>query len=189
MKNKKTVSGKMMVVMMSLMLVVGLVTGGTIAWLTSKTEQVKNTFTYGDINITLAETTGDKYTIIPGTNIEKDPKVTVQAGSEACWLFVKVDDSKWPGFKDDNKKVGYAIESGWDALDGEPGVYYRFVDATDAKAGVSYSVLQNDQIIVSNELTKEEASAAKTATLTFQAAAVQYENLTNVSTAYDEVKW
>lgn len=72
------------------MLVVGCAVGGTIAWLTATTEPVVNTFTYGKIKIELTETTGTEYKIIPGVNISKDPKVTVKADSEACWLFVKV---------------------------------------------------------------------------------------------------
>ncbi|MGN1231703.1 MAG: hypothetical protein ACI4TP_07365, partial [Anaerotignum sp.] len=43
-------------------------------------------YTYGDINIELEETTGTTYEIVPGNDLTKDPKVTVKAGSEDCWL-------------------------------------------------------------------------------------------------------
>lgn len=66
--------------------------GGTLAWLTDKTDPVVNTFTVGDINIELKETTTN-YKMVPGNTITKDPKVTVKANSEACWLFVKVEKS------------------------------------------------------------------------------------------------
>ena len=70
--------------------------GGTVAWLTAQTDSVVNTFTVGDINITLAETgttnNAKNYTFVPGDTLAKDPKVTVTAGSEDCYLFVKVEN-------------------------------------------------------------------------------------------------
>ena len=88
--SRRSVSMKTFVAMLALVLVIGCAVGGTVAWLTAQTGPVVNTFTYGDIDITLGETTGNNYKIIPGVDIEKDPKVTVKKGSEACWLFVKV---------------------------------------------------------------------------------------------------
>nr|MDY5756504.1 hypothetical protein [Eubacteriales bacterium] len=76
------------------LLVVGVV-AGTLAWLTAKSDVVTNTFTTSDINITLEETEGGtnkEFKMIPGWTIEKDPKVTVVAGSEDCYLFVKVEE-------------------------------------------------------------------------------------------------
>ena len=78
---RRGVSTRAFVALLALVLVIGCVAGGTVAWLVAKTDPVVNTFTYGDINITLAETTGPDYKIIPGKDIEKDPKVTVTAGS------------------------------------------------------------------------------------------------------------
>ena len=103
------------------------VVGGTIAWLKTQTDAVVNTFTAGDIDITLTETDRE-YKMVPGTTIAKDPKVTVEADSEDCWLFVKVD-------KTDNfdSFMTYAIADGWEALSGEDGVYYREVKTTDAE--------------------------------------------------------
>ena len=80
---------KKITLLLSLVLAVAMGIGGTLAWLTAKTEAVKNTFTVGNINITLTETTTN-YKMVPGQTIAKDPKVTVKAGSEACWLFVKI---------------------------------------------------------------------------------------------------
>lgn len=91
-EKRRSVSGRLFVLMLALVLVLGCAVGGTVAWLVAKTDPVVNTFTYGDINITLTETTGENYKIIPGVDIGKDPKVTVKAGSEACWLFVKVEE-------------------------------------------------------------------------------------------------
>ena len=98
---------------------------GTMAYLTS-TDEVKNTFTVGDINIGLTETTAD-YKMVPGNTIAKDPTVTVKANSEACWLFVKVTEST-----DLKDFITYAIAEGWTALPGVDGVYYREVPASAA---------------------------------------------------------
>lgn len=87
MKKKATIA------VVALALVLCFAIGGTLAWLVDESDKVVNTFTYGDINIDLSETTGEKYKMIPGNDITKDPKVTVEANSEACWLFVKVEKS------------------------------------------------------------------------------------------------
>ena len=62
--------------------------GGTLAWLTDRTNPVVNTFTVGDINIELKESENLNLKMVPGNTIAKDPKVTVKADSEACYLFV-----------------------------------------------------------------------------------------------------
>lgn len=136
---RRSVSSRAFIALLALVLVIGCVAGGTVAWLVAKTDTVVNTFTYGNINIALAETTGTNYKVIPGTVIEKDPKVTVKAGSEACWLFVKVEESGT--FVAD--KVTYAIDNGWTPLEGEKGVYYREVAAVTADT--DFSVLEGNQ--------------------------------------------
>ena len=77
----------------ALVLVLCCAVGGTLAWLTDTTDPVTNTFTVGDIDIDLTESDHLDLKMIPGRTITKDPKVTVKAGSEACWLFVKVQKS------------------------------------------------------------------------------------------------
>lgn len=181
MKNKKTVSGKMMVVMMSLMLVVGLVTGGTIAWLTDKTQEVTNTFTYGDINIGLAENTGSNYEFVPGRTIEKDPYVTVEAGSEECYLFVKVTEENWP------EEATYSVTGANDWIELEPNVYYQVVNAKNASEDVIIKVLANDQVKVSDSLTKEKSKNAPNATLKFKAYAVQKEGIDSAADAWEKI--
>ena len=69
------------------------VIGGSLAWLMTSTDPIVNVFTYGDIQIKLEETTGERYKMTPGATLVKDPKITVLADSEDCWLFVKIDES------------------------------------------------------------------------------------------------
>ena len=188
---RRSVSSRAFIALLALVLVIGCVAGGTVAWLVAKTDTVTNTFTYGNINIALAETTGEDYKIIPGTDIKKDPKVTVTAGSEACWLFVKVGEvGAITTITTD--PVHYAIDTGWTQLkdkDGKDvsGVYYRLVDAVDKDT--AFNVLKDNKIIVSGELTKEtiKGYAVQQPTLTFTAYAVQKENIDTAADAWAKV--
>ena len=190
MKKFRELSGKLVVAMLAVTLLIGCAIGGTVAWLTAKTEAVVNTFTYGDINITLTENkpANQQAKIIPGVDIEKDPKVTVKANSEDCWLFVKVEE----GGKFVENKVTYSIATGWTQGDGTnipSDVYYRSVTASNADQ--PFGVLSGDKIIVSEELTKAEINdlngAAKTPTLTFTAYAVQKDGINTAADAWDKV--
>ncbi len=185
-RRRRSVSGRAFVTLLALVLVFGCAVGGTFAWLTAKTDAVVNTFTYGDINIGLTETTNNPYKIVPGVNISKDPKVTVKAGSEACWLFVKVEEENWPTFKDgETAKIAYGIAPGWTKL--ENGVYYREVGAVNADT--SFGVIENNVITVSENLTKTEVKDVVTVQpkLTFTAYAVQKDGVTTAAAAWAKV--
>lgn len=188
---RRSVSSRAFIALLALVLVIGCVAGGTVAWLVATSDTVTNTFTYGNINIALAETTGEDYKIIPGKDIPKDPKVTVTAGSEACWLFVKVEKVGDIGTSTTDP-VRYAIDTGWAQLkdkDGKDvsGVYYRLVDAVDNDT--AFNVLKDNKIIVSGELTKETINgyAVQQPKLTFTAYAVQQENITDAATAWSKI--
>lgn len=190
--NRRSVSSRTFIAMLALVLVIGCAVGGTIAWLTAQTDPVVNTFTYGDINIELTETKPEnkQAKIIPGVDIEKDPKVTVKKDSEACWLFVKVEEE---GTFVANK-VTYSIATGWTKGDGTnipANVYYREVNAVTADT--SFYVLKgnteypNGVVTVSEDLTKAEVNsitAENQPTLTFTAYAVQKDGITDVATAW-----
>lgn len=169
----------------ALVLVVALASiGGTIAWLTDKTDPVENTFTVGDINITLAETTTD-YKMVPGNTIAKDPKVTVKANSEACWLFVKIGKSA-----NLDQFITYNVASGWTALTGVDGVYYREVAATTTD--IPFDVLADNQVSVKDSVTKTmmeglNVTAAPQPTLTFTAFACQKDNVSTAADAWAKI--
>lgn len=184
-RRRRSVSGRAFVTLLALVLVFGCVVGGTFAWLTAKTDAVVNTFTYGDINIGLAETTGNDYKIVPGVNISKDPKVTVKKDSEACWLFVEVKEE---GTFVANK-VTYSIDDGWTQGDGTKipaNVYYRSVDAV--KADTDFAVLKDNKIYVSEELSKSDIqSITSQPKLTFTAYAVQKDGVNSAADAWAKV--
>ena len=132
------------------------VIGGTVAWLMTSTDPIVNVFTYGDIRISLDETKGEElsdgryFKMTPGKSIDKDPKISVLADSEDCWLFVKIEESSNKPISD---YIEYAIADGWTALDGIAGVYYREVDnSTEAQ---TFSVLKDDKVYVKGSVTLE----------------------------------
>lgn len=103
---KKTIAIIMLVVLVSAVSVLG-----TLAYLTA-TDSVTNTFTVGKVAITLDEAkvdangaalTGDaaervkanSYKLLPGHTYDKDPQVTVKAGSELSYikLVVTIEDA------------------------------------------------------------------------------------------------
>lgn len=205
MKNRRNVSNKTVAILLALVLAIGCAVGGTLAWLISQTDPVVNTFTYGDINIDLYEHEYNasenklgkskvpkvvNYKIIPGVDLPKDPTVEVKANPEACWLFVKVEKENWPAFinTDGTKKVSYSIAEGWNALSGQTDVYYRTVDATTTDT--SFDVLKDNEVTVSDTLTKEEIKDITTTTnptLTFKAYAVQKDGIKDADAAWKQI--
>lgn len=186
MKNRRNVSNKTVAILLALVLAIGCAVGGTLAWLISQTAPVVNTFTYGDINIGLKEDTKGPYTITPGKNITKDPKVTVTAGSEACWLFVKVEKENW------NDKVTYKIADDWTQGDGKEipaNVYYREVAAADKAQ--EFPVLKGNEVTVRDTLTKDEVNKLKNSSkptqLTFTAYAVQKDGIDTAADAWAKI--
>lgn len=170
---------KTLALVLALTLLVAGVVGGTLAWLTDRTAEVKNTFTVGDINIDLTETTTD-YKMVPGNTIAKDPTVTVKANSEACWLFVKVTESE-----NLNNFITYTIANGWTKL--QDGVYYREVPASAADQ--TFPVLAGNTVTVKSDVTRTMLETAKTdaPTLTFQAYAIQKDHFATAAAAWAEV--
>ena len=184
---RRSVSSRAFIALLALVLVIGCVAGGTVAWLVAKTDTVVNTLTYGNIDIALTEDAGGtekQFKIIPGTNIVKDPKVTVTAGSEDCWLFVKVVEEHWPTatLEDGTRKVSYTIADGWTPVEGQTNVYYRVVKAADTVR--EFPVLKNNIVTVSDQLTKGDIQTAQPK-LTFTAYAVQQENIADAAAAWE----
>lgn len=192
MSNKKFIAILSVFVMLALTMVVGCAVDGTIAWLVSESESSVSTFTLGDINIKLTgESESQPLKIIPGVEIRRSLKVTVEPNSEACWLFVKVEGTNWPHFPDANgtAKVSYSVAGGtndWKALDNYPGVYYREVSAENAQTGVVYDV--NCNVTVSQMLTKAEVNSIASGTqpqLSFTAYAVQRDGIDDAVRAWE----
>lgn len=179
---RRGTGGKAFTAMLALTLVLAAywAVGGTAAWLAAKSDPIVSTFTFGDINITLTETDHqEQIKIIPGVDIKKDLKVTVQADSVDCWLFVRVKETGT--FVDG--KVTYSMDDGWIKGNGIPeGFYYREVSA--ATTDSVFSVLAGDKITVSKTLTKADIENITDPTLTFTAYAVQKEGINTAAEAW-----
>ena len=160
---------KKVISIVAVVLVLCCAIGGTLAWLTAKSAVVTNTFAPSNIKIELKETTGENYKMIPGYTITKDPKATVLAGSEECWLFVKIEKSG-----NFDQYLTYEPANGWEPVAEETNVYARKV--TTAEIGTAYSVLLNNQVTVKSDVTEAMMEGLNTAnypTLTITAYASQ----------------
>ena len=179
---KKTNKTKVLAVVLALVLVIGCAAGATLAWLKVETTPVVNTFTVGNIDINLDETTGEEYKMVPGNDIAKNPKVTVLKDSEDCWLFVEIDESA--NLED---FITYGIADGWTALAGETGVYYR--EVATSTTNQEFPVLAGNEVTVLDTVTKEmmddiTAGKEEKPTLTFTAYAVQKANVADAAAAW-----
>lgn len=179
-KRRKNNTSKLIVVLLAMVMVLSVGIGGTLAWLTDETPEVKNTFGTSDIGVKLEETT-TTYKMIPGWTIDKDPKAWIDEGSEDAFLFVKVQKSaNFDAF------MTYEIASGWTELTSAAGtdykIYYREVTTAQMGKANAYAILKDNQVSVLDTVTKEMMEGLTEATkptLTFQAYAVQlYKNNT-----------
>lgn len=148
---------KGLAMVLALVLLAVCAVSGTLAWLTAKSDTVTNTFTTSDIKVELTET-NETYKMVPGYDIHKDPKAKVLAGSEECYLFVKLDKST-----NFDTFLTYEMAEGWTLVPSETNVYFRKVLTADI--GTAYSVLANDQVTVKGEVTKAMMDGLTTETL------------------------
>ena len=157
-----------------------LIGGGTFAYLKGETDPITNSFRTNQVQVSLEETTGNEYNIIPGTTQRKDPKVTVNNTVDA-YVFVEVADAT-------EGLVRYAIADGWMPVDGVPNVYYRLVSAIqDIK---EFSVLKNDEVkyskaLENDDMTDGSGSLKRDIDLTFNAVAIQAEPFADAKEAYN----
>lgn len=200
---KKKNGVKLVALVLVLALLVGGAIGGTLAWLIAETNPIVNTFTVGNISITLTETLNAKSNgaesndiwqgkMVPGTELLKDPQITVAQGSEKCWLFVKIEETGYVTVDQKvyvfNDFVTYVPITDWEEV--ESGTNYKvygFKTVVDAssEAQTKY-VLQgsntnpNGCVSIPQTVTKEMMDAVhdgQAPKLTFTAYAIQSDNL------------
>lgn len=213
---------------LAVLLVLGCSLGASLAWLTSTTNEVTNTFTVGNVAITLdeakvneqgqflkevtnndaksfevttdiknaARVQSNKYKLIPGKNYPKDPRITVKAGSEKCWLFVAVTETN-NTLGDNGQAVKFQVNDSDGAWNGvselgndnytkkdNVSVYYTIVDASTASQDIYVLKKADNECNDANHATGCVTVASEigstwtgTPTLTFNAAAIQYDGL------------
>lgn len=175
---------KLFIIVVSILSICSFLIGTSVAWLTSKTDEVINTFTYGDINIKIEETdTQDNdnneftntYKMLPGNKITKDPKITVLAKSEDSYLFVEIKESE--NFKDFMK---YELVEGWTLVEGTENVYVKEVNFSDQDQ--EFYILKDNTVTVLESVTKamlndlDKDGQTNYPTLSFTAYAVQRDS-------------
>ena len=177
MKNSKLRRALLLVA--SAILLVSISVSATLAYLTSKTNVVTNTFSVGNVTITLDEAkvteygevdgttrvTENTYKLIPGHTYKKDPTIHVDADSEECWLFVKVvnpivaieapnpADDPATNWDDSLSTIEAQMASlGWSAVAGETNVYaYRETVSAGDDVQVFWSFKINGEVDVAGQ--------------------------------------
>ncbi len=159
---------------------------GTMAYLTDS-KDVKNTFTVGNVAITMDETDVDystpnkerdqanSYKLLPGHTHTKDPIIHVDANSEDCYLFVKVDNQITAIEADGNTTVAAQMAAkGWKAVEGKDGIYV-YVGTTAAPVAVKANdnVTVFEQLVIAGTVNGDTLKAYKNKTITVTAYAVQ----------------
>ena len=88
---KKLVAISLVVAMLAVAVI-----GGSLAYFTDTTETKTNEFTVGNVNIDLTEPAWNgTANLMPGVTVAKDPTITVEEKSEDCWVFIKVEMTKF----------------------------------------------------------------------------------------------
>lgn len=166
----------------------------TMAYLTSKTDVVTNTFTVGKVTITLDEAKVDEYgkevegasrvdantyKLIPGHEYTKDPSVHIDKASEDCYVFVRVVNGI-SGIEKDTTVAQQMETNGWTPLSGVGDVwYYNTIVTPDDTNGADLPVFGTFTI-------KDDAnvSAYDDKFITVQAYAVQADGFDSAADAW-----
>lgn len=166
----------------------------TMAFLTD-TAKVTNTFTVGNVDIKLDEAlvnkngqateerteSGNEYKLIPGKTYDKDPKVTVVANSEDCWLFVKLENGLSAIIADEAAIEAQMTDIGWTLIDSTNNIYaYKDKVAAETTINVFNSFTLTDDAEVENY---------ETAKIVVTAYAVQADGFKTAPEAWNAVSF
>lgn len=188
---------KPLLIGLSLALVAVISVMGTLAYLTAQTSPVTNTFTAAGLNVaaftldeapavkasdgtytldnTAARVQANAYEIIPGATLPKDPKITIQGLEMDAYLFLKVEDSTVSDIS------WTMMDTGWTALTGQTGIYYREVAADPGDYTIS--LIQGDAMTVAADY--NGAAGEDCGSLVFTAYLAQKAGFANASAAWD----
>ena len=177
---------KLFAMLTAVALVAAIGVGSTFAYLTAKTDDVVNTFTFDNtIQLDLKEsevelndayqyvdadgadtwtvTKNDYKDVVPGQKVFKDPTVTVKANSTACYVFVKVEYNA-------KQFAEIKIIDDWTAVKDNAGYYYMEV-AKDVTNDQTFTVFNEVQVLSTLKETD------KLDQITVKAAAIQSREL------------
>ena len=208
----KTKSKALLLTLCAVLLVAASVMG-TMAYLTS-TDKVENTFTVGNVKITLDEakvnTDGtlaapaervkaNEYKLLPGHTYTKDPMVTVLNGSEASYIKMTVTFSKASALDAIFAPTGADLISIFNGYDSANWIYkdntkdanadtrtYEFWYKETVGAPTADVALDAlfDSITVPGEITQAQLETIKDMTITVTAYAIQADGFANADAAW-----
>lgn len=178
---------KKLIAVLSVILVMLVGVAGTLSYLQVQKGPVVNTFASSNIDLTLEETTGSTYKMVPGVAMDKNPTVTV-SGDVDAYVFVKIDEAGSVTVSGTEYTLDdfltYAIAAGWtvhtgtvDTNDSASGnetvVIYREVKVADTTK--TFSVLADNKVSTNAGVTKQMMNAYTDGSikLTFTAYAIQ----------------
>lgn len=180
---------KILAMVMALALTAALAVGGTLAYLTSQ-DTVTNTFTVGNVAITLDEQDVDNstdgkdrdqansYKLMPGHTYVKDPIVHVTSTSENCYLFVKVTN-EISAIEGETTVADQMTAKGWAAVDSTtyPGIYVYIGTAEGASAPAVVAANTNvtvfENFTISGDVDNTTLASYENKTITVTAYAIQ----------------
>lgn len=193
---------KIMIFVTAMVLVFAMVTGATLAYVTSFADPVKNTFVTGDFGVVTLSESGDdggadhKYTIIPGCDINKRPKFSFEFSDDAivtgALVFVTMDTaSAWSTsdkktfngtINDVTNALSFSVNmDNWDGVFENDGVYvyYKLLNGhtTDIALSDFFTVEDDNTITVSGSLDEDDCKSImnnmSNYEITFKAYAIQ----------------
>lgn len=183
-------SKKFLALLISAALVAAISAMPTLSWLSDTSERVVNTFAGGAISIVLDEApvdaygkeidgdrvTSNSYKYVAGVTLDKDPTATVLKGSEACYVFILVENELNDLFSLDIDTDSWkqVAQSDGDTLY----IYSSSVDASQAPQDIVLEPIFT-HVKVSEELTQQDIEALGEKTLCTTAYAVQTAELTS----------
>ena len=137
---------KILALALAAVLLVAVSVAGTIAYLTATSAPVENTFKTSTVSVSIAETTGTEYQVIPGVNITKDPVVTYTTNVDS-YVYVKMTKTEW------DDAMTFEMGKDWKKLDGYENVWYYEVVITEGANNVAASTTGTLQVIADNTIT------------------------------------
>lgn len=165
---------KLLSILLAAALLIGASVGGTLAYLSAKSEAVTNTFAVGEIKIELTETKDtEDYKIVPGASQVKKPEVTIKSGSEKCYVYVSiVNDLVLEGTTVATLDIG----TNWTAI-GKKGneTVYRYTSVVDAASEDSKCVVF-ENVTYATTITETDMTKLNEKTIVVEAYAHQSEN-------------
>lgn len=190
-----------MIFVTAMVLLFAMVTGTTLAYMTSTTATVQNTFTYGNVLITLdeapvdsdgqatngARVTANSYRLFPGKTYDKDPTVHVDAASEDCYIFVKVVNPISSIEATGDTTIAKQMQDrGWTLVSDKTNVY-AYDGKTQGTADATVSKGENIKVFETVTIADDAKFAGTYGQVTIEAFAVQAEGFASAAAAWTAV--